>query len=73
MYCTEEWGPEREEIPDDWKKLQNEEIHDLCLSPNIQLTKPRRKMCMQHACGRSAYKFLVVNSQGKSSFGRHRN
>jgi hypothetical protein len=68
------FGPEREEIRGDWRKWRNEEHHDLCSPPNvIQLTKSRRKVGMQHECGRSAYKLLVVNWQGTSSFGRHRN
>jgi len=65
------FGLEREETQENWIKLHNEELHDLCSSPNIiQLTKSRRKMGMQHAYGGSVYKHLVVNYQGKSSFGR---
>jgi hypothetical protein len=67
-------GTEREEIPEEWRKLHNEELHNLCSPPYIiQLSKSSRKMCMQHACGGSEYELVVVKSQGKSSFGRHSN
>jgi hypothetical protein len=29
------FGPKREEVTGDWIKLRNEEIDDLCSSPNI--------------------------------------
>jgi hypothetical protein len=28
-------GPEREEVPRDWRRLRNEELHDLYASRNI--------------------------------------
>ena len=29
-------GPESGEVTEDWRKLHNEEHHDLCCSPNIR-------------------------------------
>jgi hypothetical protein len=30
----EMFGPEREEVTGDWRKLRSEELHGLCCSPN---------------------------------------
>jgi hypothetical protein len=39
----EKFGPNREEVKNEWKKLHNEELHDLYSSPNIvRVTKSRR-------------------------------
>jgi hypothetical protein len=29
------FGPKRDEVTGDWRKLHNEELHNLCSSPNI--------------------------------------
>jgi hypothetical protein len=37
------FGPKRKEVTEGWRKLHNEELHDLCCSTNIiQVTKSRR-------------------------------
>jgi hypothetical protein len=37
------FGPERDEVTGVWRKLHNEELHDLYSSPNIvRVIKPRR-------------------------------
>jgi hypothetical protein len=29
------FGPKRDEVTGEWRKLHSEELHTLCLSPNI--------------------------------------
>jgi hypothetical protein len=29
------FGPKRDEVTEDWRKLHNEELHDMYCSPNI--------------------------------------
>jgi hypothetical protein len=37
------FGPMREEVRGEWRKLHNKELHDLCSSPSIiRITKSRR-------------------------------
>jgi hypothetical protein len=38
------FGPKRDEMTGEWRKLHNEELHDLCSSPSItRLIKLSRK------------------------------
>jgi hypothetical protein len=32
-------GPQREEVAGDWRRLHNEELHNLYASPNIRVIK----------------------------------
>jgi hypothetical protein len=37
------FGPKREEVTEDWRKLHNEELHNLYSSPNIiRMMRSRR-------------------------------
>jgi hypothetical protein len=37
------FGPKRDEVTGDWRKLHNEELHNLYFSPNIiRMNKSRR-------------------------------
>jgi hypothetical protein len=36
------FGPKREEVTGGWRRLRNEELHDLYALPNLRVIKPRR-------------------------------
>jgi hypothetical protein len=38
------FGPKRDEVTGDWRKLHNEELHNLYSSPNIIRTMKSRRM-----------------------------
>jgi hypothetical protein len=43
------FGPKRDEVTGDWRKLHNEELHNLYFSPNIiRMIKSRRMRWAGH-------------------------
>jgi hypothetical protein len=64
------FGPEWEEVAEDWRILHDEELYDLYSSPNIvRLTKSMMRWVRNLACMeeiRNAYKILVQNLKGKN-------
>ena len=70
------FGPKRDEITREWRKLHNEELNDLYCSPKIvQVIKLRLEWAGHVAHigeGRSMYGFLVVKPEGKRPLGRPR-
>jgi hypothetical protein len=71
------FGSKRDEVTGEWRKLHNEELHDLYCSPNIVRVKtPRRMRCTGHAARlgeqRGVYRVLVGKSEGKRPLGRPR-
>jgi hypothetical protein len=71
------FGPKREEVAVDWRRLHSEELHNLCTSPNlIRLVKSRRMRWAGHVARmremRNAYNILVGKSEWKRLLGRTR-
>jgi hypothetical protein len=70
------FGPKMEESGS-WRKLHNDELHDLYSSPNIvRVIKSRRMRWAGHVApmgeGRGSYRVLVGRPEGKRPLGRPR-
>ena len=64
------FGPKRNEVTGEWRKLHTEELNDLYSSPNtVRVIKSRRMRWAGHvACmmeGRGVYRVLVGKPEGK--------
>ena len=71
------FGPKRDEVTRDWRKLHNEEPNDLYSSPNIVwVIKSRRMSWVGHVAHmgerRGVDRILVGKSEGKRPLGRPR-
>ena len=71
------FGPKRDEVTGEWRKLHNEELNDLYSLPNIvRVVKSRRIRRTGHvACMGSdsfVHTVLVVKPEGKRPLGRPR-
>jgi hypothetical protein len=71
------FGPKRDEMTGEWRKLHNQELHNLHSSPNIiRIIKSRRMRWAWHVARmgekRNAYRILVGKPQGKRPLGRPR-
>jgi hypothetical protein len=71
------FGPKRNEVTGEWRKLNNEELHILFLTPNIiTQIKSRRMRWAGHVASmgeeRKLCRVLVGNSNGKRTLGRLR-
>ena len=71
------FGPRREEVTGEWRRLHNEELNDLYSSPNtVRVIKSRRMKWAGHVARmgeeRGVYSVLVGKPEGKRPLGRPR-
>ena len=71
------FGPKRDEVKGEWRKLYNEELRDLYSLPNIvQVVKSRRMRWAGHVARmgdeRGVHRVLVGKPEGKRSLRRPR-
>jgi hypothetical protein len=69
------FGPRRDEVTGEWRKLHNDELNDLYCSPNIvRVIKSRIMRWTGHVARmrdrRSVYRFLMGSPEGKKPLGR---
>jgi hypothetical protein len=59
-------GPKRDEVTGGWRKLHNEELHNLFSSPSIiRMIKSRRMRCSMNERKGKAYRIWVEKPEGK--------
>ena len=68
------FGPRREDVTGEWRRLHNEKLNDLYCSPNIvRVIKPRRMRGARHVVcmgeDRWVYRVLVGKPEGKNHWG----
>jgi len=71
------FGPKRDEVTGEWRRLHNEELNDLYSSPNnVRVIKSRRMRWAGHVARtgeeRGVYRVLVEKLEGKRPLGRPR-
>jgi len=71
------FGPKRDEVTGEWRKLHNEELRDLYSLPNtVRVVKSRRMRWVGHVArmgeGRGLHRVLVGKPEGKRPLGRPR-
>ena len=71
------FGPKRNEVTGEWRKLHNEELSDMYSLPNIvRVVKSRRMKWAGHVArmgeGRGVYRVLVGKPEEKRTLGRPR-
>jgi hypothetical protein len=71
------FGPKRDEVTRDWRRLHNEELNGLYFSPNIVRVMKSRRIrwagrVARMGVGRCVYRVLVGKPEGRRPLGRPR-
>jgi hypothetical protein len=77
MVLRRVFGPKRDEVTGEWRKLRNEELNDLYSLPNVvRVVKSRRMRWAGHVArmgeDRVVHRVLVGKTEGKRPLGRPR-
>jgi len=77
MVLRKIFGPRKDEVTGEWRRLHNEELNDLYSSPNIvRVIKSRRTRWAGHVARmgeeKAVYRVLVGKPEGKRPMGRPR-
>jgi len=70
------FGPRRDEVTGEWRRLHNDELNDLYSSPNIRVIKSRRMRWAGHVARmgelRGVYRVLLGKPEGRRPLGKPR-
>jgi len=77
MVLSKIFGPRKDEVTGEWRRLHNEELNDLYSSPNIvRVMESRRMRWAGHVARmgeeRGVYRVLLGKSEGRRPLGRSR-